>query len=221
MKGIGRSILYWGYMLEKMFLYMAAVIGAVIVILSLAGGVTTFKEVISNAASYLVMIAVLMIFSGALNNGNIYLPLSVSLGSQRKKSFCGMQIIQHLIVVQVLAMLLLIYYYAEAAVFDLLKEFLPSAVGAFLLLLMIGNLVSAACIKFGRTWGTVLYIGTFLIIWGLIVFALFISDGQMQNREQILALLKSPVLLIAGLLGDLASMLGAYAVIRKNEIEFN
>lgn len=220
MKGLGRSVIYWGYMLEKMFLFMVTTITAVVVVISMADGFTTLKELMSDMVSYLVMISVLIVFSGALNNGNIYFPLSVSLGSQRKKSFFGMQIMQHLIIAQILAILMSIYYFTDKETFGVLMKAMPCVVGAFLLLLMVGNLVSAACIRFGRNWGVILYIATFIAIWCFVFFAIMGPGKEGLNKELVDMFLETPALLIVGLAGDIIAMVWAFMSVRKKEIQF-
>lgn len=108
MKGLGRNIKFWIITLHKSTLSILAgwVIAVGFVVIS--GDDNIWTELLDTLPSYLMLVIPIICLTHTLTYTNTYFPLTVSLGSDRKASFMGMQIVLHLIILELLLAGLLI-----------------------------------------------------------------------------------------------------------------
>ena len=214
MQGIKRNLRYWGYTMEY---FVLVVLGTLLLISVLTGlddpanlPKNTLRLIADMGFLYLFLMTCMIAFSGA--GGNI--SLSLSMGSTRKDSFIGMQIMLHLIEVQLAVIVLL----ANAAL-GKLDVFGDSILytcinyGAIVFCsIAVGNLISASILRLGRGAGLVIYFGILLVmllgVAGLVVF---------KPVELMAALAKGPAILI-GIVLDGISIAICYKVVKKLEV---
>lgn len=212
MKGLGRNFIYWGSTMEKLFLYMLAAVCAFTLFFSFINNKNILDTFLNYMPGYLVMINTIIVFVNALNNITIYLPLSVTLGSTRKMSFTAMQIVQHLIQLQAFILTMIISYCSNRQSFE--KISLYTIIGAFLLLIGMGNIISIVNLTKGRTLAIATYmIFIFLTVGGYsFVTALFYSDNVVLHLPGILY---GPIPLICGILFDFVTIFISYRIFKK------
>lgn len=214
MQGIKRNLRYWGYTMEYMFLVM---LGTLVLISVMTGWndisnlhIVTLELISDAGVLYIFLMMCMMAFSGTTS----YLPFTLSMGSTRKDSFIGMQIIMHLLELQMVVIVLL-----ANAVLGRLNDLGGSIIvallmyGAIMLLsVAVGNFISAIILRFGRGAGFAAYMGLILLIVlgavGLIVF---------KPVEIIRVLFKGPIILI-GIALDVISIAAYYKIVKKWEV---
>ena len=214
MQGIKRNLRYWGYTMEY---FVLVVLGTLLLISVLTGlddpanlPKNTLRLIADMGFLYLFLMTCMIAFSGAGG----YMSLTLSMGSTRKDSFIGMQIMLHLIEAQLAVIVLL----ANAAL-GKLDAFGDSILytcivyGAIVFgSIAVGNLISASILRLGRGAGFAIYFGILLVmllgVAGLVVF---------KPVELIAALVKGPVILI-GIVLDGISIAICYKVVKKLEV---
>lgn len=214
MQGIKRNLRYWGYTMEYMLL---VVLGTLVLISVMTGWndisnlhIITLELISDTGFLYIFLLMCMMAFSGTTS----YLPFTLSMGSTRKDSFIGMQIIMHLLELQMVVIVLL-----ANAVLGRLNDLGGSIIvillmyGAIMLFsVAVGNFISAIILRFGRGAGFAAYIGLLLLVVlglvGLIVF---------KQVEIIRALCKGPIILI-GIALDVISIAAYYKIVKKWEV---
>lgn len=209
MDGIKRSLRYWGRMVET-------TVGMLLVFLVLFGLLYTIGADIGEAwkyiASYTPAVCVLSMCVMGFTGMNNYLPFTISMGSTRRDSFIGMEIMIHAMACQL-------------AVLSVLAEFLQpeeSKVGMARIVITclfcsffaagLCNGIGAVNMKFGKIAGFVVYF--IVAIGGMfgIVFAgslLGLSLTQMFN---------SIWTVLAAVLLDLVAGVFCYLASRKIEV---
>lgn len=214
MQGIKRNLRYWGYTME----YMILVVLGTLALISFMTGLndmsslhTNILELISDMGFlYIFLMMCMVAFSGATSN----LPFTLSMGSTRKDSFIGMQIMMHLTELQLVVIVLL----ANAAL-GRMKQFGDSILvtliiyGAMMTFsIAIGNFISAIILRFGRGAGVVAYIGFLLLVALSVVGLLFFKPVEIMG-----VLFKGPIILI-GIVLDVISIAVYYKVVKKFEV---
>lgn len=218
MQGLKSNIRYWGYTLEYMLL---VVLGTLLLICVMTGFDNLsnlhimYLEMISDmGVLYILLMMCMLAFSGAVS----YLPFTLSMGSTRKNSFLGMQIVMHFMEVQLVAIVMI-----AKAILGKLNEFGKVSYMVILLVTVlffavaIGNFISAAVLRFSRTVGFIVYFGILaLVVIGLAFFVGY-GAGLESIRPFLSNFLRGPVVLIALAL-DALSIAVYYRVVRKLEV---
>ncbi|MGN0432707.1 MAG: hypothetical protein ACI4EQ_10175 [Lachnospiraceae bacterium] len=213
MQGIKRNLRYWGYTMEYFVLVMLGTLLLISVLTGLDDPANLPKNTLRLIADMGFLYLFLMTCMIAFSSGG-YMSLTLSMGSTRKDSFIGMQIMLHLIEAQLAVIVLL-----ANAVVGKLDAFGDSILytcivyGAIVFgSIAVGNLILASILRLGRGAGFVIYFGILLVmllgVAGLVVF---------KPVELIAALVKGPVILI-GIVLDGISIAICYKVVKKLEV---
>ena len=214
MQGIKRNLRYWGYTMESMLL---VVLGTFLLISVMTGFnnpgniYTSVLELISDAGLvYMFLMMCMMAFSGATGN----LPFTLAMGSTRKDSFIGMQIMMHLLEIQLVVIVLL----ANVAlgrgnqfgdsIYDTLIVYGTMSFFS----VAIGNLIAAVILRFGRGAGFAVYIV-------LLLLGIFTLSGVLvfDNVSILEILFKGPGALL-GIGLDGISIAVYYKIAKKLEV---
>ncbi len=218
MQGLKSNIRYWGYTLEYMLLVVLGTLLLICVVTgfdNLSNLHMLYLEMISDmGVLYILLMMCMLAFSGAVT----FLPFTLSMGSTRKNSFLGMQIVMHFMEVQLAGIVMI-----AKAIIGKLDEFgkvsymVILLVTVMFLAIAIGNFISAAVLRFNRTVGVVVYFGILALIIIGIAFLVGFGAGLESIRPFLSNLLRGPVVLIALAL-DALSMAVYYRVVRKLEV---
>lgn len=203
-----------------MLTMLLTIIGVLAVMTFLDGG--NFREEFGESLpSFLIMVAFLTVFMNALNGINTYFPVTVSLGSTRKQSYIAMQIIQHLIMAELTILVYLCCHFFTAVKYGGFFVTYPLTFAGLLLLMVgAGNLVSAMCIRFGRTIGMIVYIAVIILVAGSIGIGIAGRFDFNVSGSRLEQLLSAPWILLLGIAVDLFTMLALYFQIRKKNLQF-
>lgn len=220
-KGIGRNLLYWGYTMQKTTLQMIAMILLIVAFSVLMDGGNFVEAFLLQLPNYLFMLAFMTVFMNSMNGLSVYFPVTVSLGSSRKQSFIAMQLVQHIQLAEYAVALYLVFFFTQPEALALAAPYKLMILGIFFALLGMGSLVGAAMTKFGRTLGTVFYIGVVIV-----VVVLGVLCGTAGRNAFLLlnggtnGLLTGPWILAAGILFDGLMILLLYRLLRKKDLQF-
>lgn len=222
MKGYRRSLTFWGYTMEKYFLI---VMGTVLVISVILG---RGKDIFEILPTYLPMMGVISIMAQAFNAPVIYIPQGLSLGATRKEILAGMEIMLHVIALQVVLILtVVIRLTPDSANLGTLPDIFRMELGTglavlggiFLFLCGIGNGICAATVRFGAKIGMVAYmVFTLAIVFGLIFLISFSLMDKFGNVSDMLSLVKNVGPVIA-IVFDAVMIVLSFAAIKKYEVK--
>ena len=219
MKGLGRNIKFWIWMLNKTFVSILGSLLLVAVLLTLMEGDWEFFA--SFIPSYMLMFTFMTVFINALSANVTCFPVSVSLGSARKQNCLGMQIGQHIVALeQVLLLCICNLFFADAPQAVLIKTYPLSFLGIYLLLLGLCTLISTISLKFSKVLGMIIYV---LVVVGVVFLAFgvvltMITTGFKPGSE-IMNIIDSPLLLIVGVLVDVSMAFVHFAAVRKVDLK--
>lgn len=224
MKGMGRNLLFWGKTLEKMVLMMALWVIGIVSFMTLLEGGDFWKEFGNQLPMYVIMLTFLSIFMISMNGTQIFFPLTVSFGSTRTQSFAAMEMILHLIVAEYLAAISVLSYFCNPEIWRFCSGYFLSVVGVLLVFCGMGNLIATTYMRFGRTVGIIIYIVLLILIIavGSISFMAVEESSVMVSLTQggSDGFLRSPFILLAGILFDAVFIVIFYLVVRKQNLKF-
>lgn len=221
MKELKRSLIYWGWMLEKMMLTLIAGILCYLVVMAFISGGFDVKEVMEMMPQFLCMVICTSAFMNVLNGVNVYFPLAVSLGSTRKASYAAMQIMQHLIMLEYLLLGAAVYFVTQREAFFVLTEYALTIIGAVFILLALANLAGMVSAKFGRIAGVITYFCIFVAILAVIIVGVISSKlDDMMFLDTLGDFASKPYLLILGILLDGVVIGNYYTVMKKQDLQF-
>ncbi len=222
MSGYKRSFLYWFRIMEQQFLIW---IGSCLVVAVFFGTGEDSREIL---ASYIPMMGIIMILVFSMNGPVLYIPQGISFGATRREIFTGMEIMMHLIALQVaLLSMLFIQIDSESGILGYLtynafmnKPEMCMLFGTFYLLVCsVGNGVNVVTIKFGKTVGMIVYILCVIVLTLGAVFG--ISLALLGDMGSVLIENLSSIL-TAGIAGsvilDTLVIAAGYQVIKKYEV---
>lgn len=222
MSGYKRSFLYWFRIMEQQFLIW---IGTILVFAVIFGTGEDSREML---ASYLPMMSAIMIMVFCMNGPVLYIPQGISFGATRREIFTGMEIIMHLITLQIaLLSILVIQIDSESGILGYLtynafmnKAEMCKLFGTFYLLVCsLGNGVNVVTIKFGKTVGMIVYILCVIVFTIGAVFTINLALLEDMGSALITNL---STILTAGIAGsvilDVLVIAAGYLVIRKYEV---
>lgn len=213
MKGYVRSLLYWGYEMEKFFLSILAGMVAMWAVLGIMEGDLRAEML----PTYLPMMGIIMLLiqGGVMVSYN--LPQAVSYGGTRKEVMVGMEIIMHIILLQImLLMLFFTNYFKEQYMVDTKMVIL---IFCAMLLLACGsaNCIFATTIRFGKIIGICLYVVFILAI--IIVFLVLMLAGELEPIGDFLAIWNGGGIVVIAALVDVIMMCFAFLEVRKYEVK--
>ncbi len=221
MKGLKNNLRYWVINMEKQTLFIVALLIVISGLNSLLWGESSLEPIMEMLSSYLVMMIFIFTFTNAFNNVLIFFPLTISLGSDRKSSFIAMQLAQHLMVMEFLALFILVTWLQwgkeEKEVWGLMTMI---ALAAVFFLLGIGSSVGTVTAKSGRKAATILYLG--LILLGGIVLGgiIGLAAGDIITVEFSWIMWLKPWILLLSVAFDAVMVVVFYRYIRKADLQF-
>lgn len=187
MIAIKRNLKYWGYSIEMLLVPVLGVMAMLGLFEYMGDGLEAAFEYLLNFMP--MMCTILMAMLGFVGVGT-YFPFSMSMGSTRKASFVGMQVMAHVMAVQIV-LLTAGLNFAYAHLCGAGNTLYTFATYSFWVFLSSGicSVISAVSIKFGRVWATIAYI-LFAVIGGvaLTVALRIVADGDVSMTVQLIGL---------------------------------
>ena len=222
MKGIGRNIKFWSITMQKMTLYMVFMILAILTFMTFMDGGNLMEELGRTLPNYLIMVSFMSIFMNALNSMCTYFPMTVSLGSTRKQSYLAMQIVQHLILGELVVMIYACYHFLTAeSDRGFFADYPLLLLGLIFLVQGFGDLVSASCLRFGRSIGVIVYLAAIVILVAAGVgIALSGALDALAIGGSMEQLLTAPWILLLGIFVDAIMIVILYLQVRKSTLQF-
>lgn len=215
MKGIGRSLYYWGYTLEKNFLMIVGMLFFILVFMGFMDEDGVMATVMQMGPTYLIMAGMLIVFAQSLGNSTSTFSLTLSMGSTRKSTFISMLVMIHVIVLQMVGLGILLAYFGAPDIMALIIEFFPSVLGAVFFVVGLGSGVTSVGMKFGQVWGVVFYLVAFFACF----FGGFIGFRFVANAEMLFEFIKGPMFLLVGFAIDIVLGIVEYRIFRKYEVK--
>lgn len=209
MKGYVRSITYWAYCMEKLFLSMLGVVLMIFVIYAFmdAEG-TNWQRWMTN---YIPMLGFIFPVAGGMNMSNTQIPLALSSGSTRKEVTWGVIIMTHVIMLQFWIFAVICKYMLHEI--DATDGYLRVCGVLFLVSCGIGNGLGAVILRFGSKVGMIIYIVMiFLIAGGVGVISV------LSGLNAVLPLINSVGIFAAGAVFDVIMAIAFYCGIRRYEV---
>lgn len=209
MRGIGRSLRYWLYNMEKTYAIMFLTVAAIMAFQVILNGPHTLYYM---PRTYFPMIGSIFLIAMLMNGANSFIPQSLSSGGTRKEVFVGMEISAHLMIGQTL--LLMAVCSGIASIGFLGGDFFAGSLLLYLVFAGVGNLLCACGLKFGTKAGMILYTGI------VIVAAVAIGVLVSLDAENIFAVTEQKILygILAAAAADLVAMGICYLAIRRYEV---
>lgn len=157
MKAMKRNLKYWGYSVEMLLLPAAGVVALLSLVEYADGGSVA---ALSYLLSYLPLIGIIMMAVLGFVGVGTYFPFAMSMGSTRKANFAAMQIMEHMMALQVVLVTFIIHtVYMLISAAENAIYYTPAG---YLFLLFfnccICNILGTLSFKFGRTAALIGYI---------------------------------------------------------------
>lgn len=160
MKGIYRNLRFWGRNYEYMLCWIIVMLPCIAVISCLIvgnpGEILAVLADVGNSSLYIPMFLILI----GLNGATTYFPFSISMGSSRRDSFIGMEIMIHVIGLELLLLMVVLGSLSGSS----LSELVPTMAVCLFLGLLVNNLLCAIMFRFGRNVAVLVYVVTLLIV---------------------------------------------------------
>ena len=221
MKGLKKNLIFWAVTYEKVAGAMFLGIFVYVFMMAFVGGTISLEELKSSFLGYIWLFIGISAFVNGFSGSLSYFPQTISLGSTRRASFTGMQIMQHVIMFQYLVIGIAAYFFLDKVLLGKLVQMGFSIIGGVLLLIALSNLVCICSVKFGRTVGVGVYIAGILAGVALVLFVIFSADG---NAEDIFNAISEncskPYLFLGGILADAVTMAVYYRMSLKQDLQF-
>lgn len=211
MKGMGRSLCYWGYTIEKSFLTMTVSLLAILLLLSLMEGKPAYELM----PSYIVMMGLVFVLIQFMNNANYHVPLTLSYGSTRMESVTGMELAVHVMAAQCILLLVIVEQFIPDTFLLSMKGWYWVYTAFFLVCCCGGNLICAASLRFGNKAGILVYVVLLLVGVAVITGIIITARDSIGN---IFSALCSWYSAAAALLADMAAGAACCFAIKKYEV---
>ena len=221
MKGLKKNLIFWAVTYEKVVGAMFLGIFVYVFMMAFVGGGISPEELRSRFLGYIWLFIGISAFVNGFSGSLSYFPQTISLGSTRRASFTGMQIMQHVIMLQYLVIGIVAYFFLDQEMLVKLLQMGLSIIGGVLLLIALSNLVCICSVKFGRTVGMVVYIVTFISVLVGVCVVLFINSGNKEDIfHAISEICSKPYLFLGGILADAVTMALYYRMSLKQDLQF-
>lgn len=164
MTAIKRNLKYWGYSVEMLVLAVVGVTALLGVMQYLGDGL---EEALDYLSDFMPMVCTItMCMLGFVGVGT-YFPFSMTMGSTRKASFVGMQVMAHAMAAQIVLLTALINV-VQGHLFSTERPSYTLVMYLSWVFLSTGicNVISAISIKCGRVWATIAYL-LFAVVGGV------------------------------------------------------
>lgn len=176
MDGIKRNLLYWGYVMGQIVLMMVAMVLGISLVTGLdkIGDISrVFCETMSQHGVMYMLLFMCMLGMQGINSS---MPLTVSMGSTRRDSFIGMEVMLHLEGLVLIGIIHAADIFLGKAVNSMvfLNDAVLLAASAALC-----NLVGLMCLRFGKVVGLILYF--VLLIGGVLGVSVLYAAGLLDK----------------------------------------
>lgn len=181
MKGLKRSLIYWGYLIEKYFFTMIVTMIGMGIIMSMMNR----KSELEMVALYMPMMGIIFMMSQAMSNAHYNIPQALSFGATRREILIGMQIFIHVATLQTILLTFLgVTYLPNPTELEAIKLF---QIYAVLLLFSCGagNGICAATMRYGNKIGVSVYM--FFIILMIFLAVGIVISGFADLRNALVA----------------------------------
>ncbi len=224
MKGLTRSLRYWTFAFEKQMLAMLSGMAIAVFAMTLVdGGIFDGENLVDSLLGYIWVFAFISIFVNGFMAAQTYFGMAVSLGTTRRAGYAGMQIVQHLMLVQYFVLGGLAYYFWSRPTFELLASCVLALIGVALILMALTNCTCILTRRFGIVAGTVAYVVTLLLIIGVVFLFIFSTGSEnaapMLEKSQLEMLIKTPLLFYIGALADGITVVLYYLTVKKCDLQ--
>lgn len=212
MRGMGRSIHYWVYMMEKIYL---TVLGAV----SCTALIASFSREKENLTypllmTYILIAGTVVLIVQGFSNPESIVAQAISYGSTRKEVLVGMLVSTHIVGIQTLFLLKLCsfvlkqmgreeYVYANMGIYT----------GIIICVIALGTLISTVSLRFGRKKSVFCYAISMFAVLGFVIYGA-ISTGGFVFLESI----RGTVLLGIGGAADIFTATACSMAIKNYEV---
>ncbi len=219
MRDLKKNLIYWGWNLEKITLFMFAWILFMWGLLTFMEGGSFAESAAQELWIYLCMAVFISSVSNAFNSVTHSFPFTVSMGSTRKASFIAMQLIQHLILLEYAVLAGVICRFIGENAFEIFMQYLFAIIGAVLLLQAFVNVTCAVCARFGNKVAVMVY-----ILFAVLVFAgamYVLLSGKVVTEDlgnRLITFVKKPYLPIAGAVLDVTAAEVYYNFLKKKDL---
>ena len=223
MKGMGKSLRFYCETLFISALKTIVLMAFLTVAMVLMEGGDYNETASKIVPMYLIIFVVIINFTSAMNSVLGLLPMTVSLGGTRKSSFWGLIVSEHLLNVGLLILVYICYYFLFNDSFNSFwMPFILSAIGLFIVMVSMGNLVGVISLKYGRTKGVILYVILMLVV--MFTMISFVMSGQfswIMEDSLVAKFFRGPWILLLGIAIDVVIGWFSYNVIRKSDLQIS
>lgn len=210
MAAIKRNLKYWGYSVELLVLVVLGITLLLGVLEYLGDGM---EEALDYLSGYMPMMCIICMSMLGFVGVGTYFPFSMSMGSTRKASFVGMQVMAHAMAIQIVLITALVNIVQEQ-LFDAGRPSFTLVTYLFWVFFSTGicNVISAISIKCGRVWATIVYI-LFACVGG-IGLTVVLNLADMEHISATVNL----ILVLGAIVFDILMGFVCYLSIRKYEV---
>lgn len=221
MKGLKKNLIFWATTYEKVAGAMFLGIFFYIFMMTFVGGGSSIEELKSSFLGYIWLFIAISAFVNGFSGSLNYFPQTISLGSTRRSSFIGMQVMQHVIMLQYILIGAVAYYFLDKDMLVQLSKIGLSVIGGVLVLIALANLVCICSVKFGRGVGMAVYIVSILLGVVLVFVAIVFADGERETVLDVISgFLSKHYLLLIGVLADVVTNGVYYRLSLKQDLQF-
>lgn len=215
---IKRNLLYWGRVFENLTGSMFLGILVYMLVMSVLDGGMDFENPGGKIIAFIVMFLCICAFVTAFQALNVNFPLTISMGSTRKASFIGMEIMLHGVMAQWCLLAAFACLFLEKEVREILAHAAVGMIAFVVILMMLANLMCVFAACFGKTVGVIAYVICICLAIGVIIGTMTVTAvyGVQENQaDALLTWLQQPLLLLTGIVADAIVMFVYYKVILK------
>ncbi len=182
MDGIKRNLLYWGYTIGQMILTIIVMVLIISIVTGLdeIGGILHSFCVTMSAYGATYMLLLMAVLGMALINN--HMPLTLSMGSTRRDSFIGMEIMLHVEGLLLIGIIIAAGIFSGKAVsgMSFFNSVLLLAASAALC-----NLIGWAFLRYGKVVSLILYVVVFITgALGIYVLSALHAAGRLGLSEK-------------------------------------
>lgn len=184
MAGLKANLRYWGHVCGQMLLQIFVVYAIYATFIGQAGSVQELPRTFCvNSLRYYPMLSMFLLCVMGFSVVSLYIPFTLSMGSTRKDSFWGMEIMMFgmELIMYVFAMGVGAFgrsYFENVAFGDTLREYGLVFFSLIILAMCFFHIVGICNIKFNRTVGFIVYFGIAMVCIGC---GTFIMMQEIKN----------------------------------------
>ena len=220
MKGLDRNLKYWLMYLAKTTGLTTLLILGITALTSLMDGADFVETFMNMVPTYLLMMVCIITVVYAFVNISVTFPMTVAFGSTRRSSLAGMVISNHVIGAVLFALAIASVCLSNASRATFILAYWGDVVGAFFIMMGVGNFVSFFTGKTGRIVGILLYILTVIVCCIGGVYVAMLGMDMILAGIEVLTIGNGILMLLIGLVFDILGFITLYLGMRKQELKF-